>query len=39
MDLSLSNMLNKTYVAQCSSLSACYYGVKRDVNFTVTRLF
>jgi iron complex outermembrane receptor protein len=38
MDLSLSNMFNKTYVAQCSSLTACYYGVKRDVNFTVTRL-
>ncbi len=39
MDLSLSNMFNKTYVAQCSSLSACYYGVNRVVNFTVTRLF
>jgi iron complex outermembrane recepter protein len=39
MDLSLSNMLNKTYVAQCSSLTACYYGTKRDINFTVTRLF
>lgn len=38
MDLSLSNMFNRTYVAQCSSLTACYYGVKRDVNFTVTRL-
>ncbi len=38
MDLSLSNMFNKTYVAQCSSVSACYYGVKRVINFTVTRL-
>lgn len=38
MDLSLSNMLNKTYVAQCSDLTACYYGVKRVVNLTVTRL-
>lgn len=39
MDLSLSNMFNKTYVAQCSSVSACYYGVKRVVNFTISRLF
>lgn len=38
MDLSLSNMFNKTYVAQCSSVAACYYGVKRVINFTVTRL-
>jgi iron complex outermembrane receptor protein len=38
MDLSLSNMFNKTYVAQCSSVAACYYGVKQVVNFTVTRL-
>ncbi|TAN05715.1 MAG: TonB-dependent siderophore receptor [Rhodanobacteraceae bacterium] len=38
MDLSLSNLFNKTYVAQCSSVSACYYGVKRVVNFTITRL-
>lgn len=38
MDLSLSNMFNRTYVAQCSSVAACYYGVKRVVNFTVTRL-
>lgn len=38
MDLSLSNIFNKTYVAQCSSVSACYYGVKRVVNFTITRL-
>ena len=39
MDLSMSNMLNKTYVAQCSSLTACYYGDKRVVNLTVTRVF
>ena len=39
MDLSMSNMLNKTYVAQCSSLTACYYGDKRVVNLTVTRGF
>lgn len=39
MDLSLSNMFDKTYVAQCSSVSACYYGVRRVVNFTITRLF
>lgn len=39
MDLSMSNMLNKTYVAQCSDLASCYYGVKRVVNLTVTRVF
>jgi iron complex outermembrane receptor protein len=39
MDLSMSNMLNKTYVAQCSSLTACYYGDRRDINLTVTRVF
>ena len=39
LDLNFSNMLNKTYVTQCSSVSACYYGVTRVINFTVTRLF
>ena len=39
LDLNLSNMLNKTYVAQCSSVTACYYGDTRDINFTVSRLF
>lgn len=36
-DLSLSNLFNRTYVAQCSSVAACYYGSKRVINFTVTR--
>jgi iron complex outermembrane recepter protein len=38
-DLNFANMLDKTYVTQCSSTSACYYGVTRVVNFTATRLF
>lgn len=39
LDLNFANMLDKTYVTQCSSVTACYYGVTRDINFTVTRLF
>lgn len=39
LDLDFSNMLDKTYVTQCSSVSACYYGVTRVINFTVSRLF
>jgi iron complex outermembrane recepter protein len=39
LELNFSNMLDKTYVAQCSSVTACYYGDTRNINFTVSRLF
>lgn len=39
MDLSISNMFNKTYVTQCFSYTGCFYGLKRNVDLTVTRNF
>ncbi len=34
-----SNLLNKRYVATCTSLTACYYGYVRDVVGTATYRF
>ncbi|MFC7396914.1 TonB-dependent siderophore receptor [Chelatococcus sp. GCM10030263] len=34
--LNVSNLFNKTYVASCSSLSACYYGDERKGTLSVS---
>jgi iron complex outermembrane recepter protein len=39
LQVNASNLLNRTYVVQCSSYSACYYGVPRDVTASLTRAF
>jgi iron complex outermembrane receptor protein len=39
LQVDLSNMFNKTYIAQCSSYSDCYYGLQRKVQASLTRAF
>ncbi|MEO7052823.1 MAG: TonB-dependent siderophore receptor [Rhodanobacter sp.] len=39
MQLNLSNMFDKEYLSRCSSDAACYYGLRRVINLTVTRKF
>jgi iron complex outermembrane receptor protein len=39
MQLNLSNMFDKEYLSRCSSDVACYYGLRRVINLTVTRKF
>ncbi|HZX72578.1 MAG TPA: TonB-dependent siderophore receptor [Rhodanobacter sp.] len=37
MQLNFANMFDRTYVSQCFSEAGCFYGLRRVVNFTITR--
>jgi iron complex outermembrane receptor protein len=39
LQVNAANLFDKTYVVQCSSYSACYYGLGRDVTASLTRAF
>lgn len=37
--LNASNLFNREYVARCTSESACFFGARRKILFTITRKF
>ena len=39
LQIDASNLFDKTYVAQCSSYADCYYGLRRNVQASLTRAF
>lgn len=39
LSLSVSNLFDKTYIAACSRVSSCYYGIARQGSLTLNRAF
>ena len=39
LQVNATNLFDKSYVVQCSSYSACYYGLRRNVVASLTRAF
>ncbi|MBN8886259.1 MAG: TonB-dependent siderophore receptor [Rudaea sp.] len=39
LQLNVANLFDREYLSRCSDATACYYGLRRAANFTITRKF
>lgn len=39
LQLNASNLFDRTYLSRCSSTTQCFYGLRRNITFTLTRKF